>query len=353
MNASVSQNVEHSIIVPVHNGRDTLERCVESIRKSASLSSYELIIVDDASTDGTSELAARLGARVIRSEKQRGPGAARNRGAGLAQGSLLVFVDADVLVQTDTLRRIEDLMRNEKGIAVVSCGFDPACEMTDALSRYKHLYMAHSFQGQPRDVYWAFSATMAVRASVFREVGGFDEEWRVLEDEMLGRKISQKGYRVTFQGQLRVRHLRRYAFSDFSREEVRRSRALGRIRMADLLNGTGHAKDNVAPSVKFSLAFFPVIVAGLFSLPQTTGFVAFSLAAFYAANTFFLSMCRRYCGTGFMFRAAGILLLDCLLCWCGILAALSDLVRSKGSAVRENVAEREGEKGAILSEACP
>ena len=94
-----------SIIVPAHNARQQLGPCIAAINDS-TYKAFELIVVDDASTDGSGELAYAHGARVLSRRRQGGPAAARNRGAQAARGDLLLFVDADVLLRPDTLSRV-------------------------------------------------------------------------------------------------------------------------------------------------------------------------------------------------------------------------------------------------------
>ena len=93
-----------SVVMPVLNGGADLDRCLTALRGSA-FRDWELIVVDDGSSDGSPERARAAGARVLESGGRRGPGAARNLGAGEARGDYLFFLDADCEVHTDTLAR--------------------------------------------------------------------------------------------------------------------------------------------------------------------------------------------------------------------------------------------------------
>src|SRR5256714_14141998 len=89
-----------SFIVPAYNEEQELPRTIAAIRDAAltgTAQPYEIIVVDDASTDATAELAAEAGARVI-SINRRQIAAARNAGARAAQGDYLFFVDADTRI---------------------------------------------------------------------------------------------------------------------------------------------------------------------------------------------------------------------------------------------------------------
>ena len=73
-----------SVIIPVHNGGAHLPRCLDALRTS-DLTSYEVIVVDDGSTDACGDVALARGLEVVRLDARRGPAAARNEGARRAR----------------------------------------------------------------------------------------------------------------------------------------------------------------------------------------------------------------------------------------------------------------------------
>src|SRR5512142_1220020 len=94
-----------SVIVPVKNGADTLGDCLQALLSQTGLaygSDYEIIVVDDGSTDGTARLAESFGVTVHR-QANAGPASARNAGAMLARGRYLAFTDADCTPAPDWL----------------------------------------------------------------------------------------------------------------------------------------------------------------------------------------------------------------------------------------------------------
>src|SRR5262245_32491625 len=89
-----------SVIIPVYNGAAFLRLCLEAVA-ATDLHSYECIVVDDGSTDGSRTIAADfpMPVRIVDvSEGPRGPAYARNRGAEIARGEILFFIDADVVL---------------------------------------------------------------------------------------------------------------------------------------------------------------------------------------------------------------------------------------------------------------
>lgn len=93
-----------SIIIPCYNESRYIGRCLESL-KDQSLSAREIIVVDDGSTDGTVEIVKACDVRLLRQDHA-GPAAARNLGAGTANGEILVLVDADMYFDRDYLLRL-------------------------------------------------------------------------------------------------------------------------------------------------------------------------------------------------------------------------------------------------------
>ncbi len=94
-----------SVIVPVYNDAAHLRKCVAALRNS-SYPNYEIIVVDDGSTDDTPELIRDLPVRSVRLERKSGPAAARNCGAAAALGDYFFFIDADVCVKPQTLSQV-------------------------------------------------------------------------------------------------------------------------------------------------------------------------------------------------------------------------------------------------------
>lgn len=106
-----------SIIVPVYNAERWLRRCVESLlNQGIDKGEYEILLVDDGSTDGSLALARQLAAEAsnirIFTQPNAGPGAARNRGIDNAKGDYLMFVDADDEIEPNKLNQCLSITNN-------------------------------------------------------------------------------------------------------------------------------------------------------------------------------------------------------------------------------------------------
>ena len=100
-----------SVVMPCYNGADSVRRAIDSVL-AQTCSGFELVVVDDASTDGTPEIIAKIAnneprIRVVLSERHAGPGAARNMGISEARGEWVAVIDSDDWYEP---RRLEVLL---------------------------------------------------------------------------------------------------------------------------------------------------------------------------------------------------------------------------------------------------
>ena len=137
-----------SVIVSTRDSTATLPDVLRAIRKSdLSRSAYELIVVDDASTDGSAAIAARYADTVVRlAGRPSGPGYSRNRGVELARGAVIAFVDGDVVVRPDTLSRMLTLLRKRPEIDAVSASHDVQSGAPNFVSQYWNLLLSFGEQ---------------------------------------------------------------------------------------------------------------------------------------------------------------------------------------------------------------
>jgi cellulose synthase/poly-beta-1,6-N-acetylglucosamine synthase-like glycosyltransferase len=106
MTASMAPRV--SVIVPVYNGASEIGRCLDAVL-AQDFSDYEVVVVDNGSTDGTGDLVAKRPVTVVREDDTPGSYAARNRGIEAAHGDLIAFTDADCAPAPDWLSRLVPL----------------------------------------------------------------------------------------------------------------------------------------------------------------------------------------------------------------------------------------------------
>lgn len=211
-----------SVIVPVRNGKEYIEKCINALL-SSDYDSYELIVVDDNSTDNTPEIARQSGANVVTLEKQSGPAAARNRGAQHAKGDIVLFIDSDVVVTKDTLGQIADVFNDNPDIAGVFGSYDDEPEAPDFVSQYRNLLHHYVHQIASRDAKTFWTGCGAIRKDVFDELGGFDEVRHPtpsMEDIEIGLRISGKGYKMILDKDIQVKHLKDWSLYSMVKTDI-------------------------------------------------------------------------------------------------------------------------------------
>ena len=201
-----------SVIVPVYNGAACLPRCLEGLRLS-EYRNFEIIVVDDRSTDSTPEIIRRSGVRSLRTPRPLGPAGARNMGIGLAQGSIVVFVDADVVLPPNALGLIAQEFARDAQLAAVFGSYDEEPSSADFLSQYKNLTHCYVHQNSSEQATTFWAGCGAVRKSIFVECGGFDAtRYRrpSIEDIELGYRLVRDGHKIRLLKRLRVKHLKKW-----------------------------------------------------------------------------------------------------------------------------------------------
>ena len=127
-----------SVLIPAHNSRKFIRKCLEALADS-TYKSFEMIVIDDASTDNTVDLASEMGLAVLELDNQSGPAVARNYGAEHAKGEILLFIDSDVLVKKDTLELIASTFSENPDISALFGSYDDTPSDKDFLSQYRNL----------------------------------------------------------------------------------------------------------------------------------------------------------------------------------------------------------------------
>jgi GT2 family glycosyltransferase len=220
-----------SIVIPVHNAARTFSECLQAIRGSDYAHQYEVIAVDDASTDSSAQLAARYGCRVIRLPDNVGAARAKNVGANEAKGDVLLFTDGDILLQPDTLGLIAESLQDPAVAGVVGL-LGTKLKYDDFASNFKNLWMHYTYrriaasQAAERGVGLFFTSIAAIRKDVFDQLGGFDTNYEgasVTEDIEFGQRLLSAGCKVRLDGRLTVEHLKHYSLTGLLRTDMERA----------------------------------------------------------------------------------------------------------------------------------
>jgi glycosyltransferase involved in cell wall biosynthesis len=178
-----------SFIIPAYNEESMIARVVESIRSAVAaaddIPGAEIIVVDDASTDRTAEIARAAGAKVI-AVHRRHISAVRNAGAGAARGDVLIFLDGDTLLPQETLRAALHALRDGAIGGGCAVRFDGEVPL---YARASLPLLVIAF----RWLRLAAGCFIFCRREAFEEAGGFDERLFASEEVAFSMAMKRRG----------------------------------------------------------------------------------------------------------------------------------------------------------------
>jgi len=214
--------VECSIIIPVFNRVELTQQCLTQLAAVTNGVSYEVIIVDNNSTDGTHEFLETLGGdvRIIRNAENLGFAKACNQGAHAARGEYLIFLNNDTIPQDEWLNALVEEAESDKNIAIVGSKLlfaDGTLQHAGVVISRNRLTPYHIYRGLQGDIACAnrrrefqavTAACMLVKRTWFTEVQGFDEAYRNgFEDTDLCLRIGERGGKIVYQPKSWLYHL--------------------------------------------------------------------------------------------------------------------------------------------------
>jgi len=194
-----------SVIIPAYNAAETLGGCLAALLdQSTPRGEYEVIVVDDGSTDRTREVAKKYDVHLL-SQPNQGPGAARNLGVNQARGEIILFTDADCV---PTKEWIEEMIKPfaEPGVVAVKGAY--RTRQRALLARFIQAEFEERYALLERERYVDFvdSHSAAYRKTGFLAAGGFDPGFLLSEDVDLSYKLSRLGHKMVFNPQAIVYH---------------------------------------------------------------------------------------------------------------------------------------------------
>ena len=298
-----------SIVVPVYNNAAGLEECLGALVPSAG-PWVEILVVDDGSADDLATVTSRFPVRLLRLDRNSGAGAARNHGARQSTGDVLLFVDSDVVVAPDAVRRVARVLEEQPEVAAVFGSYDAAPRAPGVVSQFRNLlhHFVHQ-QGDPdASTFWAGCG--AVRRSVFEAVTGFDTGrfTRAIEDIELGYRLRDAGHRILLDKGLLGTHLKRWTLASFVRTDIRYRAVPWSRLILQRRTRLDHLNLKTEHRVSVALALLGTIALPLALLhPAMLALAAASIVGLVLANRKVLAFFAR--ARGIFFAAAAVPLL--------------------------------------------
>lgn len=196
-----------SVIVPAYNSAATIGACLQALAsQSLPGRSYEVIVVDDGSSDMTREIAIRFDVRFIE-QPHKGPAAARNRGVMEAHGEIVLFTDADC---QPTENWISEMVAPFELLEVVGVKGAYRTRQTGVIPRFVQCEYEERYErmARRRQIDFIDTYSAGYRREVFLREKGFDVRYPTasVEDQEFSFRLAKRGYRMVFNPHAVVYH---------------------------------------------------------------------------------------------------------------------------------------------------
>lgn len=199
-----------SVIIPAYNEERYIDACLSSLLKQKITVPYEIIVVDNNSTDETAAKASAY--RRVRLIRETYPGAssARNSGARAARGDILVFLDADCIAPPEHLARVHRILSQTSsvdGVAGPYIYYDAGSFIQWLTGQGKYFIRYYQLMKFLFGFQGFAGGNVALRQSVYRKSGGYNKNISVLEadDVEYAKRLNKKGYHVKYTDRIRIR----------------------------------------------------------------------------------------------------------------------------------------------------
>lgn len=218
-----------SVIIPAYNAEKTLKKCLKAL-KNQSFKDFETIVVDDGSKDSTREIAKEFKNVKLLEQANAGPAKARNRGAKVASGEIIIFTDSDCIPERNWL---EEMIKPFEDNEISGVQGRYKSSQSSLIARIIQLEIEKSYSKMQKRKFIDFIGTYsaAYKKKVFEKMNGFDTSFPIAsgEDTDLSFRISAAGYSMVFNQKAIVSHTHPESLSKYLK--IKFSRAFWRTKI--------------------------------------------------------------------------------------------------------------------------
>jgi glycosyltransferase involved in cell wall biosynthesis len=294
-----------SVIIPTYNAEGQIADCIRAIRNS-DYTNYEIIVIDDCSDDGTTESIRDVPGRIFKTPERTGPAGARNLGIQHAAGDMLVFVDADIVVQPSTLRRLLESFLQRPDIVSVCGTYTSHCDYRNISSLYQKNYNEYKIIFLPPYGPYITTALFCIPRDTMKDAGGLRPDIYTGEDYELGLRLTEGRGVNFFNKSIRVTHNKHVTFGQLIRQKFQYATNLTMLKLE-----LAHCDNERSVDLKrvFSIAI-DQICAVLLSLPTAAAIACAIFIDSVAIRRLSIALLAGYCTANlrywsFLFRNAG------------------------------------------------
>ena len=275
-----------SVIIPNHNGEKTIGLCLEAAFAS-KYTNFEVVVVDDCSSDSSTTFIDNYPCRLIRLSKHSGASKTRNTGAENSRGEILFFIDADCLLQTNTLEKVASAYMKSGPEVVIGGTYTWLPYDQNFFSIFQSIFIHYSETKNVQNPDYIATHAMLIPADSFKKSGGFNEDFMpILEDVEFSHRIKRTGYSLRMDPDIQVQHIFNFTLIKSFRNGIRKTKywSLYSIKNKDLLSDSGTASQEFKFNV---LSCFTNLIFLLLGLLLHNWIFLVPALLLYIANLYF------------------------------------------------------------------
>ena len=212
-----------SVVVPLYNEERWIDQCITALTaQDYPEDRFEILVIDNNSTDGSAEKASRHGRVRLLHEPTQGDYAARNRGIAEARGEIIAFTDSDTVVRPDWIRAIVSGMQDPRTELLVGrLEFSGTSRTLGLLEAYEAEKGEFVFSSGVHGIYFGYTCNMAVRRSLFSRLGSFPPVFRNADVILVRRTVDECSPRaLAFCDAMRARRLEVGSVSQYLQKQM-------------------------------------------------------------------------------------------------------------------------------------
>jgi glycosyltransferase involved in cell wall biosynthesis len=274
-----------SVIIPNHNNGTTIGKCLASVLAS-KYSNFELIVVDDCSTDDSKAEIKKFPCRLIELDEHKGAAGARNIGAQHSRSEILFFTDADCVLQKETLATAA-ISSATAGIGTIIGGtYTARPHDRGFFNSFQSLFIHYSETKCCSAPDYLATHALAINRSVFEKSGGFAENFMpILEDVEFSHRMKKKGFKLRLDPHIRVRHIFNFSLGRSLANAIRKASywTLYSLRNHDLLADSGTASIELKVNV---ISLFLVLALTAYGFSRHNSVPVYLAALTFCGNMY-------------------------------------------------------------------
>ena len=319
-----------SIVIPAYNAAADLRACLASLQGQLPPGS-EVIVINDASTDITADVARQYGARLFTREQRGGPASARNWGCHEARGTWVFFLDADVTIHPATIATALAHLHANPGLDALFGSYDDAPGHPGLVSQFRNLLHHHVHQtGQfeqntrPAQTFW--TGCGFIRRSTFLALGGFNHwlyEKPAIEDIEFGYRLHDAGHKTVLARDVLCKHNKHWTLKSMLRTDFfQRGLPWSLLMLRSTRPSTDLNVDRTQKTAALAAATAWLGIAATAISPIAGFTISSSIALMVALNRQFFKLLYRKGGLRLTTAGVGLMNLYYLVCLTSYATAL-------------------------------